>query len=49
MRLLPLLMGSLLLGTVLPAQAMPAFTREYKQQYGYMPSCNACHTEGGGT
>ncbi|HEX5277688.1 MAG TPA: hypothetical protein VFW42_08475 [Fluviicoccus sp.] len=49
MRLLPLLMGSLLLGAVLPAQAMPAFAREYKQQYGYMPSCNACHTEGGGT
>ncbi|HEX5362307.1 MAG TPA: hypothetical protein VFW49_14665 [Fluviicoccus sp.] len=49
MRLLAFLTGSLLLGAAWPAQAMPAFAREYKQQYGYMPSCNACHTEGGGT
>lgn len=49
MRILPLLIGSLLAGIVLPAHAMPAFARAYKQQYGYMPSCNACHTEGGGT
>jgi len=31
------------------AQAAPAYARLYKQQYGYMPSCNACHTEGGGS
>lgn len=49
MRLMPLLMGSLLLGAVLPAHAMPAFARAYKQQYGYMPACNACHSDGGGS
>ena len=27
-------------------QATPVFARLYKQQYGYMPSCNACHTDG---
>ncbi|MES2885416.1 MAG: hypothetical protein V4709_11455 [Pseudomonadota bacterium] len=31
------------------AQAEPAFSRLYKQQYGYTPSCNACHKDGGGT
>src|SRR5579885_2887117 len=29
--------------------AEPAFARLYKQQYGYPPSCNACHKDGGGT
>jgi hypothetical protein len=29
--------------------AMPAFARQYKQHYGYTPSCHACHKEGGGT
>ncbi|MFP5304812.1 MAG: hypothetical protein ACLGI7_03175 [Gammaproteobacteria bacterium] len=29
--------------------AEPAFARLYKQQYGYTPSCNACHKDGGGT
>lgn len=33
----------------LPALAEPAFARLYKQQYGYAPSCNACHKDGGGT
>ncbi len=39
------------LATALPgvAQAEPAFARMYKQQYGYPPSCNACHKDGGGT
>ena len=32
-----------------PAAAEPAFARLYKQQYGYAPSCNACHKDGGGT
>lgn len=32
-----------------PAMAEPAFARLYKQQYGYPPSCNACHKDGGGT
>lgn len=31
------------------AQAEPVFARLYKQQYGYSPSCNACHKDGGGT
>lgn len=29
--------------------SQPNFTRLYKQQYGYSPSCLACHSEGGGT
>ncbi len=33
----------------LDATATPSFARLYKSQHGYMPSCNACHTEGGGT
>jgi hypothetical protein len=33
----------------LAAQAEPAFARLYKQQFGYTPSCNACHKDGGGT
>jgi hypothetical protein len=40
-------MTSLLLA--FPASAEPAFARLYKQQYGYPPSCNACHKDGGGT
>ena len=32
-----------------PALAEPAFARLYKQQFGYAPSCNACHKDGGGT
>jgi hypothetical protein len=39
----------LVLGVSLPAQAEPAFARLYKQQYGYAPSCHACHKDGGGT
>lgn len=31
------------------ASAEPAFARLYKQSYGYPPSCNACHKDGGGT
>jgi hypothetical protein len=39
----------LALTLTLPAHAEPAFARLYKQQYGYMPSCNACHKDGGGS
>ncbi len=50
MRFLPAALALALTGiSIVPAHAMPAFARAYKQQYGYMPSCNACHTEGGGT
>jgi len=38
-----------LLGASFPALAEPGFARLYKQQYGYAPSCNACHKDGGGT
>lgn len=31
------------------AHAEPGFARLYKQQFGYAPSCNACHKDGGGT
>lgn len=30
-------------------QAEPSFARMYKQEYGYQPSCNACHKDGGGS
>lgn len=29
--------------------AKPVFTRYYKQTYGYFPSCNSCHKDGGGS
>ena len=31
------------------AFSMPSFARQFKHQYGYIPSCHACHKEGGGT
>jgi hypothetical protein len=31
------------------AQAEPQFARLYKGKYGYPPSCNACHKDGGGS
>jgi hypothetical protein len=40
---------ALLLCLALPVHAEPAFARMYKQQFGYPPSCNACHKDGGGT
>lgn len=41
--------GFLLTLVTASASAEPAFARLYKQQYGYAPSCNACHKDGGGT
>ena len=40
-----------LVGAILPglAQATPTLARAYKSEYGYMPSCNACHSQGGGS
>ncbi len=32
-----------------PAFATPINARYYKQQFGYMPNCNACHGKGGGS
>ncbi|PQA43374.1 hypothetical protein [Amnimonas aquatica] len=45
------LRAALLALAMLPsaASAMPLLAREYKQEYGYMPSCNACHSDGGGS
>lgn len=31
------------------ALAEPSFARMYKADSGYIPSCNACHTDGGGS
>ena len=44
-----LLVGLLLSVTTMAATAMPNYARQYKLQYGYTPSCQACHREGGGT
>jgi hypothetical protein len=44
-----LLVGLLLAVNTVAATAMPTFARQYKLQYGYTPSCQACHREGGGT
>ncbi len=43
--------AALLIAGLLPASvsAMPAFARAYKIEFGYMPSCNACHSDGGGS
>ena len=46
---LPAVAGLTCVLQVLPAQAEPGFARLYKQQYGYTPSCHACHKDGGGT
>jgi hypothetical protein len=47
-RWLPAVAGIALLASA-PAGAEPAFARLYQQQYGYTPSCHACHKDGGGT
>lgn len=41
----------MLIGLLVPtmACATPTYARYYKQEAGYMPSCNACHTQGGGS
>lgn len=44
-----LCVGPLLLLPAIEAQAQPAFALLYKQQFGYAPSCNACHKDGGGS
>jgi hypothetical protein len=31
------------------AFAQPSYAQQFKQQYGFNPSCQACHSEGGGT
>jgi hypothetical protein len=41
------LLGALLFAA--QAQSEPQFARMYKGKYGYAPSCNACHKDGGGS
>lgn len=48
-RIAPLLLTFVLILNTAYSYAMPAFARQYKQHYGYTPSCHACHQEGGGT
>ena len=43
------LIGIFLAVTTSSAVAMPTYARQFKNQYGYAPSCGACHREGGGT
>lgn len=47
----PWLMALALAATLSPALAlaMPSYARSYKAEFGYMPSCNACHSDGGGS
>jgi hypothetical protein len=40
---------AILLLVAAQVQAEPQFARMYKGKYGYAPSCNACHKDGGGT
>lgn len=44
-----LVLFGLAVAAPLQVAAEPAFARMYKQAYGYSPSCNACHKDGGGT
>lgn len=46
---IPAFAGMALVLCAPPVVAEPAFARLYKQQFGYAPSCNACHKDGGGT
>ena len=41
--------GLILAAAANQAQAQPMFAQMYRQQYGYPPSCNACHKDGGGS
>lgn len=45
----PLLTAILLLSCATRSVAEPANARLFKAQFGYMPSCNACHRDGGGS
>lgn len=48
-RWIPAFAGMTVLMWSAAAQAQPVFALMYKQQFGYSPSCNACHRDGGGT
>jgi hypothetical protein len=44
-----ILVAMLLATAAMNASATPTFARLYKAQFGYIPSCNACHSDGGGS
>ena len=46
---IPAFAGMTTLLSAATASAEPAFARMYRATYGYPPSCNACHKDGGGT
>lgn len=44
------LLGAVMAATLsVPAAAEPIFARQYKAEFGYQPSCDACHKDGGGS
>lgn len=45
----PVFAGMTVLMWSAATQAQPVFALIYKQQFGYTPSCHACHKDGGGT
>ena len=48
-RMQQLLILVIFTANTMAVSAMPSFARGYKLHYGYLPSCQACHREGGGT
>lgn len=44
-----IILSAMLFGVSGYAFAEPQFARQYKSEYGYNPSCNACHKDGGGS
>ncbi len=48
-RLAPVMALGFGLVAMAPAGAEPANARLFKAQFGYMPSCNGCHVDGGGS
>lgn len=48
-RWIPACAGMVLAVMCATVQAQPVFALMYKQQFGYTPSCHACHKDGGGT
>lgn len=47
--LIPITVSVLASSISLSAWATPATARLYQHEYGYTPSCNACHSSGGGS
>jgi hypothetical protein len=48
-KLIPLLLLIWMALSAAHSYAKPTYAREFKQFYGYTPSCHACHKDGGGT